>query len=278
MRSKVGEIRGLEGRNMNQSQKTKVIFEKYYPKESNSLPYNPLQDSIVQKHLNFMKSYNTLCRQTCGGSNSYNCDFFYITLRVDNHYWKDVNEYSHMSHMECISRKFIRRLNSVLGVKREDQVGKDKLHFVGHASTFIENRNKFGNIYDYRGSKIHHHAHIVLGLYHTKSKKLNEESIRQTLDGSFVGDEFGVPMKLSSVLQSVKVQPINLGSQSKRYNELKRVIHYSTKNCRHEEFSDFTNIKIKQGNNKNDRLNRPLGRPHLRTPINRTTNIQGFQF
>lgn len=272
MLSKIAEKTGVEEATLNQSQKTKVIFENYISQQKTALHHNLEQDLYVKRNLEYFSDFNSLCRSACNGSNSYNCDFFYITLRLHNHISAETNYYSRKSLVKEISEKFVRRINFALGIKREDKVGNKNKHYVAHASTFIEARTKHGN-------KDFHHSHIVLGLYHTQTKKLNELLVREALDGSYVGEEFGEAKKLSQLLHSVKVQRINIGSREKRYSELKRVLHYSAKHCHRDddEFENFQNIKITKRKNDNDRHNRLSGRTNRRTISIGDIDTQGFQ-
>jgi hypothetical protein len=273
MRSKIDEITVVEVETLNRVKNTKILFENFTSRTNNSLHYNLEQDLYVKRNLDYFKDFNTRCREAANADANYNCDFFYITLRVHNHLMIETGYYSRMSLMSEISNKFVSRLNTCMGVKNQKKVGNKNKHYVAHSSTFIEARNK-------RGIQNLHHSHIVLGLYHTQSKKLNERLIRQALDGSYVGDEFGQANKLSELLQSIKVQRIYIGSREKRYSELKRVLHYSSKHCHRDadEFANFTNMKmVIRENNKNDRLDRLLGNTNRRVQGTRTIDASGIR-
>ncbi|MDB2432117.1 hypothetical protein N9W88_03625 [Alphaproteobacteria bacterium] len=168
---------------------------------------------------------------------SYDPDFFYITLRIHNKIISETNFFSRKSLVKDTATKFIQRVNKGLGVKREDKVGKNNIHYVAHAATFIEDKTKHGNT-DF------HHAHIVLGLYETQTRKFNTELIGTAIEGAYCGD-FGAAMRLDEMLQSILVQSINIKSSSpKRYEDLRRVLHYSSKHCGSDEFDNFTNRKM----------------------------------
>lgn len=278
MRSKVGEKRGLVVETLKQSPKTKITFDIFNPKTKEPLNRNNLeQEVIVQRHMDYFQEFSSLCRKkykeefNVKNVGSYDPDFFYITLRIHNKIISDTNFFSRKSLVKETATKFIQRVNKGLDVKREDKIGQNNIHYVAHSATFIEDKTKHGN-------KDFHHAHIVLGVYESKKRKFNTELIRTAIEGAYCGD-FGESMRLDDLLQSILIQRINVtSSSSKRYEDLRRVLHYSSKHCRTDEFDCFTNRKITIRNQDNDRLNRPLGRPHHRTPSNRTTNIQGFQF
>ncbi|MDB2668519.1 hypothetical protein N9Y74_01390 [Alphaproteobacteria bacterium] len=275
MRSKIDEITGVEVSTLNQSRKTKVSFENYYSDGKTSLHHNLEQDLYVKRNLDYFKDFNTRCREASNAGKDYNCSFYYITLRVRNRIISETNYYSRLSLVKAISEKFIRRVNAELGVKNQDSVGNKNRHFVAHASTFIEARTKYGN-------KDFHHAHIVLALYHSKAKILNTrktELIEAALQCS-AGDLDFSENTLSELLQSVKVQRINVASREKRYNELKRVLHYSSKHCHRDEdeFANFTNMKmVIRENNKNDRLDRLLGNTNRRVQGTRTIGTSGIR-
>lgn len=248
MRSKVGEIRGLEGKTLNQSQKTKITFETFQPRSSEPLQRNNLlQECLVQRHMDYFQEFSSRCRKqykkdfNVKNVGSYDPDFFYITLRIHNKIISETNFFSRKSLVKDTATKFIQRLNKGLNVKREDKIGQNKFHYVAHAATFIEDKTKHGNT-DF------HHAHIVLGLYpygyDNKKRKFNIELIRTAIEGAYCGD-FGAAMRLDEMLQSILVQSINIKSSSpKRYEDLRRVLHYSSKHCGSDEFDNFTNRKM----------------------------------
>jgi hypothetical protein len=244
MRSKVGEIRELEGETLNQSPKTKITFDVLHSGSSEPLQRNNLlQECLVQRHMDYFQEFSSLCRKqykkdfNVKNVGSYDPDFFYITLRIHNKIISETNFFSRKSLVKDTATKFIQRVNKGLGVKREDKVGKNNIHYVAHAATFIEDKTKHGNT-DF------HHAHIVLGLYETQTRKFNTELIGTAIEGAYCGD-FGAAMRLDEMLQSILVQSINIKSSSpKRYEDLRRVLHYSSKHCGSDEFDNFTNRKM----------------------------------
>ena len=276
MRSKIVENSSVEEMTLNQSQNTKISFENYSSDKKTSLHHNLEQDLYVKRNLDYFRDFNTRCREAANAGKDYNCSFYYITLRVRNRIISETNYYSRLSLVKAISEKFIRRVNAELGVKNQNSVGNKNRHFVAHASTFIEARTKYGN-------KDFHHAHIVLALYHSKAKILNTrntELIEAALQCS-AGDLDFSENTLSELLQSVKVQLINVASREKRYNELKRVLHYSSKHCHRDEdeFANFTNMKmVIRENNKNDRLSRLSRTTNRTTEITRSVDASRFQF
>ena len=256
MRSKVVKIRGLEGETLNQSPKTKITFDVFHSRPSEPLQRNNLlQECLVQRHMDYFQEFSSRCRKqykedfNVKNVGSYDPDFFYITLRIHNKIISEIGDReSRKSLVKDVATKFIQRMNKGLGVKRVDGIGQNKIHYVAHSATFIEDKTKYGKD-DF------HHAHIVLGVYPygygSKKRKFNTELIKTGIEGAYCGD-FGAAMRLDEMLQSVLIQSINIKSTSpKRYEDLRRVLHYSTKHCSSDGFDFFTNIKMTIRNENN---------------------------